>query len=323
MNLGFMQAIGAFFIWGLFPLYWKLLQSVPATQIVAHRIAWSFVILFIVILLTKRSKELMVGVRNKTTVGIYALAAVLVSINWVVYVWAVNAGFVVETSLGYFINPLVSVLLGVVFLKERLRKLQWVAVGSAFCGVLYLALVYGQVPWIALTLGISFGFYGLVKKKAPLGAISGLTVETGVLFLPALGFLLYSEWQGVGSFAHSGPLDIGLLIGAGLITTVPLLLFASATKNVPLSLVGIFQYIAPTMHLMFGLFVFKETFTFHQFVGYGFVWLAVLLFIVDGIRRYRANQKASGSSKGSLNNLKSQTAISDEESMLSAINERN
>jgi len=253
MNLGFMQAIGAFFIWGLFPLYWKLLQSVPATQIVAHRIAWSFVILFIVILLTKRSKELMAGIRNKTTVGIYALAAVLVSINWVVYVWAVNAGFVVETSLGYFINPLVSVLLGVVFLKERLRKLQWVAVGSAFCGVLYLALVYGQVPWIALTLGISFGFYGLVKKKAPLGSISGLTVETGVLFLPALGFLLYSEWQGV----------------------------------------GIFQYIAPTMHLMFGLFVFKETFTFHQFVGYGFVWLAVLLFIVDGIRRYRANQKVA------------------------------
>jgi len=221
---------------------------------------------------------------------IYFAAAVLIGINWLVYIWAVNAGFIVEVSLGYYINPLLNVFMGVLFLRERLRTLQWVPLGLATVGVLYLAFAYGSLPWIALTLAFSFGLYGLVKKTAPLGSLYGLTLETGLLFLPALLYLLYSETTGQGAFLHSGAISNVLMMGAGLMTTVPLLMFASAARRIPLSLVGILQYIAPTLQFLLGVLVYGEPFTHTQFIGFGIVWVALILFGVEGYLATRSQR---------------------------------
>jgi chloramphenicol-sensitive protein RarD len=213
----------------------------------------------------------------------YLAAAVLLSVNWFVYVWSVNAGFIVETSLGYFINPLVSVLLGVVFLRERLRRWQWVAVALATAGVLYLAWSYGAPPWIALTLAFTFGTYGLVKKVAPLGSLNGLTLETGMLALPAVLYLIYEDIMGRGAFLRGGPLSDGLMAGAGLVTMVPLLMFVSAARRIPLSLLGILQYMAPTLQLLIGVMVYGEAFTRTKAVGFGVVWASLVIFGIDGL----------------------------------------
>jgi chloramphenicol-sensitive protein RarD len=212
------------------------------------------------------------------TIRIYFVAAVLLSINWLTYVWAVNAGYIVETSLGYFINPLLSVLLGVFILHERLRRMQWIAVGLAAVGVAYLTLVYGSPPWIALTLAFSFGLYGFVKKTAPLGALHGLTLETAILFVPMLLYLILTEINGQGAFLHTDGVSTLLLIGAGVVTVVPLLMFASAVRLIPLSLIGILQYIAPTLQFLIGVLIFKEPFTPTQLIGFGLVWLALIIF---------------------------------------------
>jgi chloramphenicol-sensitive protein RarD len=225
--------------------------------------------------------------------GIYAMAAILLSVNWLVYVWAVNAGYIVETSLGYFINPLLSVLMGVVFLRERLRPWQWVPIGLATAGVVYLTFGYGSPPWIALTLAFSFGTYGLVKKTAPLNSLYGLTLETSLLFIPALLFLLYSEMIGQGAFLHAGTVPDLLMIGAGVVTTIPLILFASATRRIPLSLVGILQYIAPTLQFLLGVLVYREPFTLTQFIGFGIVWAALLIFGVESYANHRIQPVAA------------------------------
>jgi chloramphenicol-sensitive protein RarD len=198
-----------------------------------------------------------------------------------VYVWAVNANFIVETSLGYFINPLLSVLMGVIFLRERLRPFQWLPVVLAASGVIYLAIAYGRLPWIALTLAFSFGTYGLVKKLAPLGSLYGLTLETGILFIPALIYLSYADRIGTGAFLHSSLTTNLLLIGAGVVTTVPLLMFASAAQRLPLSMVGIMQYIAPTLQFLLGVLVYKEPFDHTHLIGFGIVWVALILFAVE------------------------------------------
>jgi chloramphenicol-sensitive protein RarD len=198
---------------------------------------------------------------------IYSIAALLIGANWLMYVWAVNAGFIVETSLGYFIKPLLSVLLGVVIFREKLRPLQWLPVGLAALGVAYLTLVYGRLPWIALSLAFSFGFYGLVKKLAPLGSLYGLTLETGILLLPALGYLLFLEVDGSAAFLRTGLTADLLMIGAGLVTTIPLLMFASAAQRIPLSMIGVMQYFAPTLQFMIGVLVYKEPCNQAQLVG--------------------------------------------------------
>jgi chloramphenicol-sensitive protein RarD len=223
---------------------------------------------------------------------VYALAAVLIGVNWLTYVWAVNAGFIVETSLGYFITPLISVLLGVVFLRERLRLWQWVPILLVLTGVLYLTLVYGSLPWIALTLACTFGLYGLVKKIAPLDSVGGLTLETGLLLVPALLYLLYAERAGQGAFLHLGTATDALLVGAGLVTTVPLIMFAAAAQRIPLSLVGILQYIAPTLQFLVGVLVYEEPFTSSQFIGFGIVWTALIIFGVEGTLAHRAQTAA-------------------------------
>ena len=282
MNQGILCAIGAYGTWGLFPAYWKLLQHVPALQLLSHRIVWSFVFLLAFMLLTRQGQSFRSAIAHRKVLLIYFVAALLIGVNWLTYVWAVNAGYIVETSLGYFINPLLNVLLGVIFLRERLRPFQWVPVVLAAIGVIYLTITYGRLPWIALTLAFSFGLYGLVKKTAPLGSVFGLSLETGILFLPALGWLFYSETIGQGAFLHAGAGSDLLLVGAGVVTTIPLLMFASAAQRIPLSLLGIIQYIAPTLQFLLGVLAFKEPFTSTQLVGFSIVWTALILFWGEG-----------------------------------------
>ena len=281
MKKGVWLGIGAYATWGLFPIYWKWLHQVPALQLLAHRIVWSFALLAIVLLVLRQWPAFRAEAFHRRTLGIYAIAGLLLSINWGTYVWAVNAGFIVETSLGYFINPLLSVLLGVIILHEHLRRVQWIAVGLAAAGVIYLTLAYGAPPWIALTLAFSFGLYGFVKKTAPLGALHGLTLETAILFVPMLLYLIFAEVRGEGAFLHTDGVSTLLMIGAGVVTVVPLLMFAAAVRLIPLSLMGILQYIAPTLQFLIGVLIFGEAFTRTQFIGFGLVWLAVLVFTAE------------------------------------------
>lgn len=290
MNSGIWYALGAYVMWGLLPIYWKWLQHVPATQVIGHRISWSFVFLVIVIIATKQWTKFRTTLTWRV-LGIYLIAGLLLSANWLVYVWGVNNGYIVETSLGYFINPLLSVLLGMVFLRERLRPAQWFPIGLAAFGVIYLTNAYSSLPWIALSLAFTFGIYGLVKKISPLGSLFGLTLETGLVFVPALIYLFYIESIGQGSFGHIGTGSDLLLIGAGAVTTVPLLMFASAARRIPLTLVGIMQYIAPTLQFLIGVFVYKEAFTTTKLIGFSIVWIALIVFWVESLldRRIRLN----------------------------------
>ena len=293
MNKGIWYAIGAYTVWGLFPIYWKWLHQVEALQLVSHRVLWSFVILFIILLLTRQGQAFRAAARVPGVLRIYLVAALLISVNWLTYIWAVNAGFLVETSLGYFINPLISVLLGVIFLREHLRPWQWISIGLAATGVLFLTILNGSLPWIALTLAFSFGMYGFVKKTAPLGSVFGLTIETGILLVPAVLYLLYSESIHQGALLHTGPLTDGMLVGAGIATTIPLLMFASAARRIPLSLVGILQYISPTLQFLLGVLVYKEPFENNQLIGFGIVWAALILFALDGLTAHRTQPVAA------------------------------
>jgi chloramphenicol-sensitive protein RarD len=289
MNKGIWYALGAYVLWGLFPIYWKWLHDVPALQVIGHRIGWSFILLMIVILATKQWKRLRATLTWRV-LGIYLVAGLLLSVNWLVYVWGINAGHIVETSLGYFINPLFSVLLGMIFLKERLRPLQWLPVGLAALGVIYLTWTYGSLPWIALSLTFSFGFYGLVKKLSPLGSLYGLTLETGLVFLPALGYLIFAETTGQGAFGHSGFVSDFLLVCSGVVTAVPLLMFASAARRIPLTMIGIMQYIAPTLQFLLGVLLYKEPFTTTRLIGFSMVWTALIIFWVEGFLAHRARR---------------------------------
>jgi chloramphenicol-sensitive protein RarD len=281
MNKGIWYGIGAYLLWGVFPIYWKFLHEVNAVQVISHRIAWSFVVLMIYILATKQWQDFRRGAFHGRTIAIYAIAGVLLSINWLIYVWGVNAGFIVESSLGYFINPIVSVLLGVIFLRERLRLAQWVPVVLATIGVVYLTLAYGRAPWIALSLAFSFGLYGLIKKLAPLGSLYGLTLETGIVFPAALIYLIVVQMNGSGAFLHTGNRVDLFLAASGIVTTIPLLMFASAAKQIPLTMVGLLQYIAPTMQFLIGVFLYKEPFNHSQLIGFGIVWVALIIFWVE------------------------------------------
>jgi chloramphenicol-sensitive protein RarD len=282
MKRGIWYALAAYAFWGLFPIYWKILGGIPALQLLGHRISWSFIILLAGLLITRQWNNFRKSITRRVLLT-YSIAAVLIAVNWLTYVWAVGKGFIIETSLGYFINPLISVLLGVLLLRERLRPLQWVPIGMAALGVLYLTFAYGALPWIALTLAFSFGFYGLVKKSATLQSLPGLTLETGLLFVPAVGFLLYSQFIGTGAFLHSGPLLNMMMLGAGLITIIPLLLFASAAQRIPLTMIGVLQYINPSIQFLLGTLIYKEPFDHHRLIGFGIVWVALILFALEGL----------------------------------------
>lgn len=287
MKKGILYGIGAYFLWGFFPIYWKVLHDVSAFQVIGHRIVWSFIVLIIFILVTKQWQDFRSAAFNAKTIGIYAIAGVLLSINWLIYVWGVNADLIVETSLGYFINPLLSVLLGVVFLRERLRPAQWIPVILAAIGVIYLTVVYGRPPLIALSLAFSFGFYGLVKKLAPLGSLYGLTLETAIVLPVALIHLIMVEMNGTGAFLHMGARVDLFLAGAGIVTTIPLLMFASAAKQIPLTMVGILQYIAPTLQFLIGIFLYREPFDQSHLIGFSIVWVALIIFWIENFTANR------------------------------------
>ncbi|HBX70663.1 MAG TPA: EamA family transporter RarD [Chloroflexi bacterium] len=289
MNKGILYAIGAYFLWGLFPIYWKLIHNIPALEIIAHRITWAFLFALLIIWIKKDWQNFKPALKNRKILLTYLIAGVLLFINWLVYVWAVNADFIVDASLGYFINPLVNVILGVIFLRERLRLWQWIPVGIAALGVLYLTISYGALPWIGLTLAFSFGTYGLLKKTAALNSIHGFTLETGVLFLPALLYLLALEYTGQGAIFHVPAYQTILLILTGVVTGLPLLLFGAAARLVPLSTMGFIQYIAPTLQFLIGVLVYGEAFTHDRLIGFGIIWLALAIFSIDGFRVRRKN----------------------------------
>jgi chloramphenicol-sensitive protein RarD len=281
---GVWYGVAAYGIWGLFPLYWRLFPDVPALQILGHRIVWSFVVLLGIVASSWRPRAAVFASVTWRSFRLYAVAASLIGVNWFLYVYAVNAGFVVETSLGYFIAPLVNVLLGVVVFRERLRPLQWLAVALVCAGVVRLTVAYGGLPWIAISLAVSFGTYGLVKKKAPLPSLEGLTVETAVLVIPAAAFLLLRYQEGAGAFLAGAATTDALLVAGGAVTVAPLLLFASAVRRIPLTLVGILQYIAPTIQFVLGVFVFGEPFSRTQLSGFALVWFGLVVFGLDSVR---------------------------------------
>jgi chloramphenicol-sensitive protein RarD len=291
MNKGHWYAIGAYGLWGLFPIYWKWLHQVPALQILGHRIVWSFLCLAVLILLSRQGRSFIQAVWHPRVMAVYVPAAGLITINWLTFVWAVTNGFVVETSLGYFINPLLSILLGVFFLRERLRPMQWVSIVLAALGILYLTLQHGSLPWIALVLAFSWAAYGLIKKIAPLGALQGLTLETGILLLPVTGYMIYVEEAGEGIFGHGGLITDLLLFGAGPVTTLPLGLFAAAARRIPLSHMGFLQYIVPTLQFLVGVLIFREEFSFAKLIGFVLVWIALILLVLEGYLIHRAFQK--------------------------------
>jgi chloramphenicol-sensitive protein RarD len=293
MDQGILYAIGAYISWGVLPVYWKVLHHVPSLQVLGHRIVWSFLFLLVIILLTKKWTAFRQAISQRRGLLVFSLAALLIGFNWMIYIWAVGAGFIIETSLGYFINPLLNVLIGVIILREHLRRFQWIPIVLAAGGVIYLTIAYGRLPWIALALAISFGIYALVKKTAPLGSLFGLTLETGILFLPALVWLLIIGSTGQGAFLQMGlPTDL-LLVGTGLVTTAPLLMFASAAQRIPLSLLGIIQYVAPTLQFLIGVFLYKEPFDHSQLIGFGIVWLALVLFWGEGFWTHRKQKLAT------------------------------
>lgn len=298
---GVLLALGAYGMWGLFPLYFRLLEAAGAVEIVLHRIVWSLLACAVLLTVTRAWSQVR-AVRGRQLLLLAGAAAVL-SVNWGVFIWAVNSGQVVEGSLGYFINPLVSVLLGVLLLGERLRRAQWVAVGIAAVAVLVLTLDYGRPPWIALALAASFGAYGLLKNRVGrgLGALPGLSVETALLAPAALAGLVWLQVRGQSSLSVDDPGLAGLLALSGVLTALPLLLFAGAARRVPLSTIGLLQYITPVMQLMIGVLVFGEPMPPVRLAGFALVWVALAVFSVDGLRsvgRSRAEAKAAASVPG-------------------------
>jgi chloramphenicol-sensitive protein RarD len=287
-RLGVASGLTAYALWGLFPLYFPLLEPASGVEIVAHRVLWS--LLFIGLLLTavRRWSAVRAAATDRRTLLILAGAAVLIAANWLIFVYGVNSGHVVETSLGYFINPLVSVLLGVVVFSERLRPLQWTAVGIAALAVAVLTVDYGRPPWIALSLAATFGLYGVMKKLVRVEAAPGLFLETALVALPAAAVLAVLHGEGHGTFGHVSAGHSVLLIVSGVATAIPLLLFAAATRRIPLSTVGLLQYLTPSMHLAIGVFVYREPMPPVRLAGFVLVWIALGMFTADSLRHARA-----------------------------------
>ena len=292
---GLWMATGAFVIWGLMPLYWHLLKAVPSLQIIAHRIVWSAVLVLGWLLLKQGTRWLRAVREQPRLAGLLALSGLFIAVNWGLYIWAVNAGHVVETSLGYFINPLLNVVLGVVLLRERLRAAQWVAVAIATAGVLWLTFNYGSFPWIALTLATSFATYGFIRKLTAIDSLPGLGIESAYLLLPALALLLWGESTGQGHVLDAWwPWTDALLVLGGALTALPLIGFAYAVRRVPLSTVGLLQYLAPTLQLICGVAILGEPFSRDRVIGFVLIWIALAVYAVDGLLRSRRPAVAAG-----------------------------
>ena len=285
-SLGLLFGVSAYTLWGLFPIYWPLLKPANPLEIVSHRAVWTLVFCFIILALTKTLKStLSLLKRPKIVVGLF-LSSILISINWIIYIYAANTGHVIEASLGYFINPLVVIATGVIVLKEKMRPLQWLAVGIAALGVAVLTIDYGRLPWIALGLALSWGSYGLVKKQLGLGALEGLSIETLLSSGFYLGYLIWLGNRGEGQFSHSLTLTL-LLIGGGAVTAIPLLLFNGSTNRLPLTLVGLLQYITPTIQFCIGVWYYHEDMPAARWAGFLIIWVALMSLALDLIRSSR------------------------------------
>ncbi len=286
-SLGLLFGVSAYVFWGLFPLYWPLLKPANPLEIVSHRAVWTLVFCLIVLFFLRQLKTTFAILKNpKKFAGLLA-TTILISINWLTYIWATNNGHVVEAALGYYINPIIIIAFGVLLLKEKMRPLQWVAVSIAAVGVAILTIDYGRLPWVAISLALSWGTYGLLKKKLDLGALEGLTIETLISLLPYSFYLFYIGSQGTGQFGHGLTLTI-LLICAGAMTAIPLLLFNGSTTRLPYSTIGLLQYITPTISFSIGVWINHEEMPTSRWIGFVVIWMALIALGTDLVRSSRA-----------------------------------
>lgn len=284
---GLWTAAAAFVLWGLMPLYWHLLKAVPSLQIVLHRVLWGALLVAGWLWLVRGRGWLRTTLRQPRAAWLLAISGTLIAFNWGLYIWAVNAGHVIESSLGYFINPLLNVLIGVLLLRERLNRVQWVSVAIAGVGVLWLTFNYGSFPWIALALAGSFGLYGLIRRQVGVDAVAGLGVESLYLLPVAVVLLAWTSGGSGGGLFEWGAAMAALLVLGGALTALPLIGFAFAVRRIPFTLVGLLQYIAPTLQLLCGVLFFGEAFGRDRAIGFAFIWVALLVFAVEGLMRAR------------------------------------
>jgi chloramphenicol-sensitive protein RarD len=282
-KVGVIYGILAYFAWGILPLYWKLLEEIPSIEILAHRIFWSFVFVAILLLVSHNWQEVVLIYKEKRNVLLIFLCASTVTVNWGTYIWAVNSGHVVEASMGYYINPLVVFLFSVTILQEKLNTWQIVAIIFAALGVLIITLQYGKIPWVALTLALSFAIYGLLKKLLNVDAMGGMALETAIIAPLALVYIIFRQSQGLGAVGSVSWFTLLILIGSGIVTATPLLWFAQAARRLHFSTLGFLQYLSPTLSLFLGVVVFKEPFTATHLVSFGFIWLALIIYSLANI----------------------------------------
>ena len=285
-SLGLVFGVSAYTLWGLFPIYWPLLEPANPVEIVSHRAVWTLVFCFIILWLTKTLKSTLALLKRPKIVAGLFLGSILISINWIIYIYAATSGHVVEASLGYYINPIVVIATGVLILKEKMRPLQWVSVGVATLGVAVLTLDYGRLPWIALGLAFSWGGYGLVKKQLGLGALEGLSIETLISSGAYLAYLIWLGNQGGGQFGVSWKITL-LFIGGGAVTAIPVLLFNGATNRLPLTLIGLLQYITPTIQFSIGVWYFNEDMPAARWIGFVIIWIALVALALDLVKSGR------------------------------------
>ena len=294
---GVLFALGAYGLWGMFPLFFPLLEPAAPVEILAHRIVWSLVAVAVVLAIASNLRAIVAMLRNRRLALLLSAAALLIAANWGVFIYAVNSDHVLESSLGYFITPIVSAAFGVLVFRERLRVAQLAALTLGTCAVLVLTVDYGRLPWIALTLALTFGTYGLIKKLADVGAAESLAVETLVLLAPALVYVALLEGSGEGTFAGEGIGHAALIVAAGPVTAVPLLFFAGAVTRIPLTLVGMLQYITPTLHFLIGLLIVGEDMPVSRWIGFGLVWIALVILTADALRAAQRSRAASAAAE--------------------------
>jgi chloramphenicol-sensitive protein RarD len=286
-RVGLLFGVSAYTLWGLFPLYWPLLKPANPLEIVSHRAVWTVVFCVIILAITKSLKTTLATFKRKHVALKLFSTSILISINWLVYIWATNNGHVVEASLGYYINPVIIIAMGVIFLQEKMRKLQWISIAIASTGVLILTIDYGRLPWIAIALALSWGSYGFIKKTLGLGALEGLAIETMISSIPYLGYLIFLGANGKGQFGH-GILITILIISAGAVTAIPLLLFNGATTRLPFTIIGLLQYITPTLQFALGVWVLHENMPIARWAGFVIIWIALVVLATDLFRSNRA-----------------------------------
>ena len=287
MTRGMIFALSSYLLWGILPIYWKVLKDLPALETIAHRIVWSTLFLAAILLIRRRWGWLRDVIRQPRIALTFVGTSALILLNWLFYIYAINYGHMVESSLGYYMNPLVNVVLAVLFLRERPRLWQWFAISIAALGVLYLTVSIGRLPWIALGLAFTFAFYGLLKKTARLGALEGLFLETSILTIPMVGYLIWREANGIGALGHSSPAATVVILLAGIATAVPLWLFSAGAREVSLTVLGLLQYIAPTMQFFLGTALYHEPFSMTQLIGFCVIWTALAIFTIEGMAQRR------------------------------------